>query len=228
MSLRSSNRPKTFEPLDPSERMSRGCVVAIDCEFVVVEKEETVTKKNGKRVVVKPMRFSLGRVSVVRGQGPRAGLAFIDDYIINDEEIVDYVTRFSGLDSGDLDVSSSTRHLTSLKSAYIRLRSLVDRGVIFVGHALKGDMQMMNLIIPPNQIIDTSELFYLKGQRLLKLSFLAAHLLHLDIQAHTHDSIEDSRTALAAYHQYLVLKAAGTFESTLKQLYEIGMKTNWK
>ena len=46
------------------------------------------------------------------------------------------------------------------------------------------------------------ELFHFKRQRKLSLRFLAAYLLGLDIQHDTHDSIEDSRTALALFHKY--------------------------
>lgn len=59
------------------------------------------------------------------------------------------------------------------------------------------------------QVIDTVELFYLKRQRKLSLRFLASYLLGIDIQQHTHDSIEDARTALRLYEAYTVLQKAG-------------------
>lgn len=56
------------------------------------------------------------------------------------EPVVDYLTRFSGLRPGDLDAAVSPHHLVTLKSAYVRLRSLVDRGIcvswLFVHDAL--------------------------------------------------------------------------------------------
>lgn len=42
-------------------------------------------------------RLGLARVSVVRGEGPAAGTACIDDYIRTLEPVADYLTRFSGL-----------------------------------------------------------------------------------------------------------------------------------
>lgn len=45
-------------------------------------------------------RLALARVSVLRGQGPHAGTAFIDDYVASVEPVVDYLTRWSGIRPG--------------------------------------------------------------------------------------------------------------------------------
>jgi hypothetical protein len=121
---------RTFIPLTPAERIGRGYLVAIDCEFVAVELEEKETFDDGSEVVIKPARLTLGRVSCVRGEGTQHGVPFIDDYILTSEPVVDYLTRFSGLKPGDLDKNVSPHQLTTLKSAYVRLRSLVDRGTL--------------------------------------------------------------------------------------------------
>ena len=51
----------------------------------------------GVEVETRPSRLGLGRVSVVRGQGPLSGQACIDDYIRATEPVFDYLTKWSGL-----------------------------------------------------------------------------------------------------------------------------------
>ena len=64
--------------------------MAIDAEFVAVTQEETRPGPRGKAIVIKPARLALGRVSCVRGDGPNAGVPFIDSYIQQAEPVVDY------------------------------------------------------------------------------------------------------------------------------------------
>lgn len=96
-------------------------------------------------------------------------------------------------------------------------------GVMFVGHGLKKDFQMCNIVVPSSQIFDTSEMFYLPHQRKLGLSFLAAHLLGLQVQVKTHDSIEDARTALQLYQKYKQLKEEGKKHNQMETRISIGV-----
>lgn len=72
----------------------------------------------------------LGRVTCLT----RDLQVFVDDYILCEDPVADYLTRFSGLKQEDLEIHLSKHYLVPLKEAYSRLRSLVDRGCIFVGH----------------------------------------------------------------------------------------------
>ena len=107
--------------------------------------------------------MSLARVSVLRGSGPSKGVPFIDDHIHTSETIVDYLTEYSGikrechsllaegflhvLSAGDLDPSRSRYTLTPLKIVYKKLRLLVDRGCIFIGHGLSKDFRIISKVV---------------------------------------------------------------------------------
>lgn len=66
----------------------------------------------------------------------------MDDYILSSEPVVDYLSEYSGISAADLDPVASNRPLVTLKTAYKKLRILVDHGCIFVGHGLKKDFRM--------------------------------------------------------------------------------------
>ena len=222
----------TFRVLDmQSERPGRGMLVGIDAEFVALSPPEKSIRADGTDVTLRPSRLGLARVSVVRGDGPNAGLPLQDDYIRSVEPVYDYLTRFSGLTPADLDPQlCGTRHgngVTSLKAAYLKLRYLLDAGVTFCGHGLASDFRCINLVVPPDQVVDTVELFHFKRQRKLSLRFLARRLLGIDIQQGSHDSIEDARTALRLYAKYQELQQDGTFRDVLLDLYRHGKAYGW-
>ncbi|KAI8048805.1 ubiquitin carboxyl-terminal hydrolase-domain-containing protein [Syncephalis plumigaleata] len=220
---------RKHQQLSRAEHIGQGTLCAIDAEFVLLSEEKTELNIEGVRVVVRPNRLSLARVSVVRGDGELEGVPFIDDYIASVEPVVNYLTEFSGIEPDDLDPELSRHNLVTLKTAYKKLRLLLDMGCIFVGHGLKKDFRIINLLVPPEQVIDTVDLFHLKNrQRKISLRFLAWYLLGEAIQTSSHDSIEDARMALLLYKKYLELTQKGIFQSILEEIYAEGWRRNWK
>ncbi|EIW60790.1 poly(A)-specific ribonuclease [Trametes versicolor FP-101664 SS1] len=206
-----------------------GTLIAIDAEFVSMQQEETEYRSDGTKKVIRPARLSLARVSVLRGDGPKEGVPFIDDHIHTSEIIVDYLTEFSGIKFGDLDPNLSRYTLTPLKVVYKKLRLLVDSGCIFIGHGLSKDFRIINIFVPPEQVIDTVDLFYLEHRhRRLSLRFLTWFVLKENIQTDTHDSIEDALSALKLYKVHLQFEAEGTFDKKLEELYREGRQYNFK
>jgi PAB-dependent poly(A)-specific ribonuclease subunit 2 len=221
-----------FRLLNPNdEQPLPGTQVGIDAEFVALQREEIEIKADGTRETIRPSRLGLARVSVLRGDGPDTDLPFIDDYIAVTEPVVDYLTQHSGISPGDLDRQTSSYILVSLKVAYKKLWLLLNLGCIFVGHGLIKDFRTINIHVPKAQVIDTVDLFYIKArQRKLSLRFLAWLLLKEDIQAETHDSIEDARTALKLWRKYRAYKeeGEGVLEEKLEWIYRRGAETRFK
>lgn len=224
---------REYELLDPNtEAPGYGTLVAMDTEFVMLQHEETEIISDGTKSLMRPKELSLARVSVVRGEGPKQGVPFIDDFIATTETIVDYLTEFSGIEPGDLDPWTSKRSgLVTLQTSYKRLWLLLNLGCRFIGHGLYNDFRTINIHVPPHQVVDTLHLFYLpEYKRRLSLKYLAYALLNENVQTGNHDSIEDAVTALRLYNEYLKATSKGpsAFTALLHQLYKEGKKCNFK
>jgi PAB-dependent poly(A)-specific ribonuclease subunit 2 len=87
----------------------------------------------------------------------------------------------------------------------------------------------MNILIPPSQVIDTVELYFIPSkQRLLSLKFLAWIVLGQIIQEDSHDSIVDAKISLDLFKKYKECIANGTFESLLERVYNDGSAFGFK
>jgi len=202
----------------PEQLPPPGGKLAIDSEFVYTASDETDNDS--------ATNHTLARLSILLDQGFPEDV-FVDDYIHVKEPVVDYLTQFSGINEGDLSPATSTHPLSMMKETYIKLRYLIDRGHVFVGHGLKKDFRTINVVVPQRQVIDTVEIFHLSRQRKISLRFLAAVLLGTKIQSETHCSVEDARTALLCFKKSLDLKHRGVFSEGLHQIYHLGHQLQW-
>ncbi|SCU88377.1 LAMI_0D09868g1_1 [Lachancea mirantina] len=213
---------REYKLLSQAEVPKCGSLVAIDAEFVMLSSEKLEINYKGQKTLVKPKKTALARVSVLRGDdGENFGVPFIDDYIENKNHIENYLTRFSGIEPGDLDPATSCKSLVPRQVAYRKIWLLLQLGCVFVGHGLQNDFRNINIHVPLNQIRDTA-LYFLQGKRYLALRYLAYALLDIDVQSGNHDSIEDAYTALMLYRKYRELQERGHFEQVLTKLYEDG------
>ncbi|CAJ1030233.1 Ubiquitin carboxyl-terminal hydrolase/Exonuclease, putative [Leishmania lindenbergi] len=225
--LRDPAKQAFRSPLASYTEIRAGDLIAIDAEYVVLK---WASRDEGSEMFYVSQRkphMGLARVSCILSSKDGDERTIVDDYVHIPEEIEDYVTQYSGIHPGDLDPLESSKSLTSLKSTYLKLRALVDGGVVFVGHGLAQDFRVCNIVVPRKQIIDTLEIFHKPGSRYLSLRFLAYHVLGESVQEDEHDSIEDARTSLRLYRKYQQLKNEGTFESVLDHLMAKGAETSW-
>ena len=233
--------------LGPNEKPKQGTPIALDTEFVDLEKAEIDIKADGSQETIRPARSGLARVSVLRGEGNEEGMPFIDDYITIHETIVDYKTQYSGIRPGDLDARISIHNLVPLKVAYKKLWLLLNLGCIFVGHGLASDFRKANIQVPKSQTIDTQYLYLAPGKnRRFSLRYLAWAVFKEFIQEESinnisdlsstdqaalvdgHDSIEDARMALRLWRKFQEWTDAGVEEQMIEEIYRKGSKYGWK
>jgi hypothetical protein len=219
--------PRFQSAISSHHDIQPGDLVAIDAEYVVLtwgnkrpDEPEWIRRQR------KP-HMSLARVSCILSSRDGDERTIMDDYVHTPEDVLDYVTLYSGIHEGDLDPTKSTKNLTALKATQFKLRALVDRGVKFVGHGLPQDFRVCNVVVPPSQIIDTLELFHRSGHRKLSLRFLAYLVLGERVQEDEHDSVEDARTSLRLYRKYQEAQLLGVFETLMDHIIARGHETNW-
>ena len=235
-SLNGCHQVESCHILTEEEKPQPGTPLALDTEFVDLEKAEIDVKADGSQEIVRPNRSGLARVSVLRGSGISEGVPFIDDYITIREPIVDYVTQYSGIKPGDLDPRTSEHNLVPLKVAYKKLWLLLNLGCVFVGHGLASDFRKINIQVPKSQTVDTQYLFFHPSKnRRLSLRYLAWAVFKEYIQEEPipdtvqgHDSIEDARMALRLWKKFQEYEDAGIVAQMLEEIFREGSKLGFR
>ena len=179
------NRISTPEKEAVATPPPRGCV-AIDCEMVGGNQRRSI----------------LARVAVV----DEHGACLLDSYVRPTERITDYRTRWSGIRARDLKGAPNFGNVRQ------RVLQLI-RGKILVGHAIRNDLDVLNITHTPALVRDTA--FYKGLRRALaaiaddynpsqdpSLKKLCKHVLKLSIQSGEHCPVEDAASTMKLYLRY--------------------------
>ncbi|KAI8097563.1 uncharacterized protein BX664DRAFT_257633 [Halteromyces radiatus] len=152
-------------------------LIAVDCEMVLTASGS-----------------SLARVSLLDENGQ----VLLDEYVLPDEPILDYLTEFSGITKKIMDETTC-----SLRRAQKHFRKLVDHNVILIGHSLDSDLKALQVAHP--YCADTALLYDSKRGPPFRpaLRSLAKHYLKRNIQENDlnrtglgHNSAEDARATM--------------------------------
>uniref|UniRef100_A0A8C7JT23 Exonuclease domain-containing protein n=1 Tax=Oncorhynchus kisutch TaxID=8019 RepID=A0A8C7JT23_ONCKI len=130
----------------------------------------------------------LTRISLVDSRGS----CVLDELVKPPNRILHYLTQFSGITRAMLQPITTT-----LREVQSKLKKVLPRDAVLVGHSLENDLRALNLIHP--HVIDTSLLYRREFGRRFKLKVLAETVLKKQIQTEErkgHDPTEDAQAAL--------------------------------
>ena len=162
-----------------SNNVEIGKFLSLDCEMVGVGGDED--------------RSVLARASVVNFHGTQV----YDSFVRPKEYVTDWRTHVSGVSPKNMATARSLEQVQQDIGAILSNK-------VLVGHAVKNDLQALDLSHPKRDIRDTS-LFsgyrkYSAG-RTPSLKKLAKEVLGVDIQQGEHSSIEDARITMLLFRR---------------------------
>jgi RNA exonuclease 4 len=178
--------------IDTSEgsKSKPGMYLALDCEMVGVG--PVVQTKQGPRA----NESSLARVSIVNFHG----VVMLDCFVKQKERVTDYRTQWSGVRKEDL-IGPEARTFEEVQKNVAGL--IKDRVVI--GHAVRNDLKALLLSHPNNLIRDTQACPLIRKKfntQRVALRTIIKQDLGITIQDGEHDSVIDSRAAMAIFRLY--------------------------
>lgn len=163
-----------------ARKMTPGKYIAIDCEFVGIGDQE---------------ESALARVSLVN----YFGVVLLDAYVRPKQKVTNWRTWVSGI------APHHMKDAITLEEAHERVKKIVTKDTILVGHAIQNDLKSLSLSHRGSSVRDTlkySEFRLLSSGKLPALKRLAAHYLQLEIQGGQHSSVEDAQATMALYRMH--------------------------
>lgn len=165
----------TWKETQPHDPANKSHIYALDCEFCKAGTQSVLT-----------------RISLIDFQGE----VVFDELVKPEEEITDYVTKYSGITEEMLKDVTTTIH--DIQDLFLKHVSSED---ILVGHSLESDLNVMKIM--HSKVVDTSIIYEHNRGPPSKpsLRWLAQQYLKSDIQTgedhgHGHSSIEDAKACL--------------------------------
>ncbi|KAM7009696.1 RNA exonuclease 5 [Tautogolabrus adspersus] len=185
-------------------------------EFVCTESVDCVTDNSPLygldcEMCLTGQGYELSRVSVV----DCAGNCLLDELVKPPRQILDYLTKFSGITAAMLQPIKTT-----LRDVQAKLRTLLPSDAVLVGHALNNDLMALKLI--HQHVIDTSLMYRREFGQKFKLKVLAETVLRRHIQTEEekgHNPIEDAVAALELAQYFIKTGPLQVVELHLEELW---------
>lgn len=181
-------------------------IFGLDCEMCLTAKGLVVT-----------------RVSILNFEGK----VLYDELIKPEFEILDYLTKYSGITKEKLD--EATKSLETTQQDILKIVSSED---ILIGHSIQSDLDVLHLRHP--KIVDTSLIYEHKAGAPFRpgLKYLANEYLSKEIQIEKsagHDSVEDALTCIelvkSKIEHGLTFGVSINTENLLHRLSRFGLKS---